>query len=70
MADKMTEQEFARKVEGEGGIIGALEYGLRASELADQESQLAKRWHHLEKGWAKLQPRVANVEELLPDEAW
>jgi hypothetical protein len=70
MTDKMTEEEFINKIAWEGGIIGALTYGLRASDLADQDSDLAKAWRHLENGWVKLVPRIDKVEELIPDEAW
>ena len=66
----MTEKEFANKIEWEGGIIGALEYGLKHTDLEDQVSMLAARWRYLDEKWAELQPAIKQVEAELPEEAW
>jgi hypothetical protein len=71
MPDKLTEEEFAAKVEWEGGIGEALSYGLKASDLQNPDSELGKAWARLERIWTKeVRPAVAAVEKLLPEEAW
>jgi hypothetical protein len=70
MPEKMTEVDFVGKIGYEGGIISALEYGLEADDLQDQDSDLAKAWADLEKKWEKLQPALRAVEDLIPDDDW
>ena len=67
----MTEEEFANKIEWEGGIIGALEYGLRAKDLADRNSELYTAWKDLQQIWeGDFWDAKSNVESLLPEDAW
>jgi hypothetical protein len=58
----MTEDEFLAKVEWEGGVVDALEYGLRADMLKDRSSELFKLWRKLDSKWDKLKPSLAAVE--------
>jgi len=67
----MSEPEFAAKIEWEGGILAALEYGLRQDDLDNPSSPLGERWGealHIFRD--KLQPAIAEIEELLPEDAW
>jgi hypothetical protein len=66
MAEKMTPEEFADKVEWEGDVIEALEYGLTAEDLVD--GPLKTAWGRLEEAWKDFKPALDAVEELL-DEA-
>jgi len=68
--EPMNEEDFIGKVAWEGGIVGALEYGLTASDLQDPDSQLAKAWRRMEGAWAKFENRRDRVQDLIPDEAW
>jgi hypothetical protein len=74
MADKMTPQEFAQKVEWEGGVLDALEYGLKADDLDDspEATDLYAEWFELQDAWKKLQrllePVEARIEGLLLDQ--
>jgi hypothetical protein len=71
MPDKMTEDQFAAKVEHEGGILEALQYGLRASDLKDPNSELGKAWAELQRVYTdELTAAIHAVEALLPDWAW
>jgi hypothetical protein len=71
MPDKMTEEQFVVQIQIEGGIISALEYGLRASDLAEPDSALGKAWAELERVYTdELTAAIDAVEDLLPDEAW
>lgn len=69
VADKLTAEQFGDKVEWEGGIFEALNYGLRADDLANQNSELAHKWAELEKRWNDLKPLADEVQQLL-DDAW
>lgn len=69
VSHELSAESFADKVDWEGGIFEALRYGLRASDLKDQNSELAKQWAELESRWNDLLPLVNNVQMLL-DEAW
>lgn len=59
----MTEDQFLGKVEWEGGVLEALEYGLKADALKDQDSELASRWRALEKEWRRFQNFLIPVEQ-------
>jgi hypothetical protein len=54
-----SDQEFASKVDWEGG--------LRADHLAVQGTPLAHAWRELENEWIRLRPLVERVTELLPN---
>jgi len=64
----MTEEEFVGKIDQEGGVLAALEYGLSGSVLVDQDSDLAKAWRALEQAWPAFEPLLDVVEGHL--EAW
>lgn len=63
----MNEERFASKVEYEGGIFDALDYGLRSTDLDDQDSDLAVAWEALEKAFDNMRPALAEVERILED---
>ncbi len=70
MARTMTPREFAGKVDWEGGIVSALEYGLHARSLADtpDAGPLREAWAELERIYAEqLEPALRKVETLLED---
>ncbi|MEX0796986.1 MAG: hypothetical protein WD274_09855 [Acidimicrobiia bacterium] len=55
--------ELAAKVEWEGGIIPALEYGIRYQHIEDPE--VARLWAELEQRHDELAPLVTQLEKLL-----
>jgi hypothetical protein len=59
----MSPRELARKVEWEGGIIGALEYGIRSGEIDDPE--VAALWRGMETIYDQLRPCVRAANRLL-----
>ena len=65
--DKLTEDEFLGKVEWEGGVLDALEYGMRAEMLIDQDSELFERWNALEKEWRRFQNFLNPVERYVEE---
>lgn len=63
----MTPAEFAGKVEWEGGVLDALDYGLRADDLDDSNPELKAAWRDLARRWAEVEPDVRNVERMLDE---
>lgn len=50
----MTVEEFVAKVEGEGGIESALDYGLHEDDLPDEAEELKAAWKELREAWESL----------------
>lgn len=63
----LTPTEFKQKVEYEGGVYYAIEYGLRSTELEDQTSELATKWAWATRVHASLGPLISDLENLLED---
>ena len=61
----MNAQGLARKVEWEGGVIAALEYGIRSEEIDDPE--LSALWHRMETLYDQLRPCVRAANRLMID---
>jgi hypothetical protein len=60
--EKMSDSDFAGKVDWEGGVIDALDYGLHEDDLyAGKNSPLYKPWQKVRKAYAKV---VDDIEEL------
>lgn len=65
----MTDEEFANKVDYEGGIFLALEYGMTAEDLKNKEGVLYASWFELEAKYLELKPLCGRVQDNL-DRAW
>lgn len=61
----MTEAEFAAKVEWEGGVMDALDYGLRAKDV--ELGGLHTMWRDLETLWEPMRWLVGQIEDVLED---
>lgn len=65
----MTLGQFAAKVEWEGGVIEALRYGLKSSDLSVDDDPDAQRlldvWSALEGLWTGLAQLEFEAEEIL-----
>jgi hypothetical protein len=61
----MNATELARKVDWEGGVLSALEYGIRSEEIDDPE--LATLWRRLECVYEQLRPSIRLANRLLGD---
>lgn len=46
----MTAEELREKIDWEGGVWGALQYGITSHDIEDHE--LARRWAELERAFA------------------
>jgi hypothetical protein len=54
---------LALKVEWEGGVLAALEYGIRATDIEDAEIRVA--WETVERAYRALTPLVDRLRILL-----
>jgi hypothetical protein len=59
----MTARDLAQKVRWEGGIVSALEYGIRSEEIGDPE--LATLWRRMEGLYDQLRPSITAADRLL-----
>ena len=66
----MTEEQFINKIIWEGGVMSALEYGLRQDHLEEPNTPLGHAWGELLMAWREIDPKVRAVEALIPDDAW
>lgn len=68
MTEFMTPKHFSGKVEWEGGILGALEYGLRHTSLNSDDpasAELRTAWAELERLYGQMEPQLDLVGGLL-----
>lgn len=66
VGNRMSEAEFAWKVEWEGGICDSLDYGLSYTDLEDLNSELAQEWEVLETVWkVRVRPLLDKIGSLL-----
>lgn len=66
--DPMSAKDFAAKVEWEGGILEALDYGLKHTDLDPQDEEAAElraAWKELEEKFEPVKPIVNRLERLL-----
>jgi hypothetical protein len=54
---------LAHKVNWEGGVLGALQYGVRSDQIADPA--LARRWKEIEQLYVRLAPKVSDLQRDL-----
>jgi hypothetical protein len=56
-------ERLAQKIRWEGGLWAALEYGIRAEDIADPE--LADLWSRIERGYQELAPLLDEARSRL-----
>jgi hypothetical protein len=54
---------LAKKVEWEGGVLEAVQYGVTSDQIEDPE--LAAAWKEIESMWQALQPALARIDKSL-----
>lgn len=59
----MSIDDVANKIEWEGGIISALEYGIHADDIEDEE--LANLWEQLEQAYNPVHKLIILIEDFL-----
>lgn len=63
----MTESDFISKIDWEGGIIGALEYGLTADDV--EPGSMRDAWRKLDELWAPMEDAIADVQAIIDEAA-
>jgi hypothetical protein len=64
-------QELADKIEWEGGLEDALDYGIKSSDLPESETKLIAAWALMEEAFDELERAKRVVAELIPElEPW
>jgi len=58
---------LAGKIEWEGGLMEALDYGIKAEQMPEGDEALTAAWTALEAAYKALEPLAAAVTDLLPD---
>lgn len=62
---QMTPSEFIDKVECEGGILEALDYGLRAKDMDDSDPSFKAAWQRLETKFDLMHGDLSEVESMI-----
>ena len=68
MAEHMSAKDFANKITWEDGVVGALDYGLRHTDLDpdDEESaSLREAWAKAEVVWKSLSPIIGEIDSIV-----
>jgi len=56
-------KDVASLVRTYGGILGAIEYGVRSEEIADPE--IANAWREIERQYRQMSPNLSVVARIL-----
>ncbi len=59
--------ELAGKIEWEGGILEALDYGIKTADMPEGDTELTEAWAKLEASFRQTAALAEVVEGLLPD---
>jgi len=66
MSDRFTSREhLAAKVEWEGDVLDALDYGIKTDMMPEGDAELVEAWRKLEAAWRQLSPLADAVADLL-----
>ena len=58
---------LAGKIEWEGGLMEALDYGITTGHMPEGDEELTAAWTALETAFRAIGPLARAVEDLLPD---
>ena len=64
MSDFESVADFASKVEWEGGIVEALDYGIKPKDVPEE---IRPQWQELSDMWKKMEPLLEEVSTMLED---
>lgn len=68
MSPHLDRFELANTVYREGGsLLGILEYGLKAEDLPESDTELRDLWRDLELAWHTFNQAADRVSDLLPE---
>jgi hypothetical protein len=58
---------LAGKIEWEGGLMEALDYGIHVGDMPEGDAELTEAWSRLEASYRETARLAEVVEKLLPD---
>ena len=61
-------EDLAAKIEWEGGILEAVDYGIKAADMPEGDAELAEAWGKLEASFGETSKLADAVEKLLVPE--
>lgn len=62
-SERLTKTSLAQKIRWEGGVLAALDYGIKPDEIED--AQLATLWRELDEAYRRFSPLLEEVAERL-----
>jgi hypothetical protein len=65
MARYRTRQDVGSKVDWEGGLVEALDYGIKADDMPEGDTELIEAWTELQAAHAVLEKAAEKVTALL-----
>jgi len=69
MSDRFESRAALRgKIEWEGGILEAVDYGISTADMPEGDTELTAAWSKLEAAYRALTPLADAVEKLLEDD--
>jgi hypothetical protein len=69
MADRFESRaDLFAKIEWEGGVVEACEYGIHADEMPEGDTELAELWQKLEEAQKAVTPIADAIQALLDNE--
>ena len=71
MSDRFENREaVAAKIDWEGGMDSALEYGIDEGDMPEGDMELIDAWRTMRKAWELYSSLAGRVQDLLPDSGW
>jgi hypothetical protein len=68
MADRFESRaDLLAKIEWEGGVVEAYDYGIGHEEMPEGDTELTELWKQLEEAQEKVEPIARKIEKLLDD---
>ena len=58
---------LAGKIEWEGGVMEALDYGIKTEDMPEGDTELIEAWDRLATAYHELEPLADAVAKLLPE---
>ena len=68
MSEFMTAKDFAAKIEWEGGVSDALDYGLKHTALDPNDSEsadLRSKWKEIEDAWSEVDALQSELNRII-----
>ena len=68
MSDRFeSRDDLAAKIEWEGGILEALDYGIKIADMPEGDTELIEAWTKLQRSFETTRALVDALNELLPE---